>query len=217
MDLVNEHSQDWTPQRAECHLPMASRTDWPLPASGTRSSRDQPFLEILPDGLASWTWPDVHFISQGQTKLSVQRPPLHHNLTHPHPYPHPYCELEKLRLNFILTVLFCVQVSGVGLWEGRTGVVTDWLFFACFCSEEVLSRVCRAGGQGPRLFKCIGHLRSPGGKTRERERGGTAGIHNRSPADVFERMMSPYMYVCSDIVSQFFYSSLRKRSRKTSV
>lgn len=47
---------------------------------------------------------------------------------------------------------------------------------------------------------------------REKEGGGTAGTHNRSPADVFERMMSPYTYVCSDIVSRFFYSSLRKRS-----
>lgn len=110
-------------------LSTASRTDWPLLASGTRSSRDQPFLEILPDGLASWTWPDLHFIGQGQTKLSVQSP---HSTTispNPHPHPHAYCELDKLRLNFSLTVLFWVRVSGVGLWEGGIGPVTDWLLF----------------------------------------------------------------------------------------
>lgn len=81
---------------------------------------------------------------------------------------------------------------------GTIGVVTDWLFFALVsCSEEVLSRVCRAGGQGPRLFKCIGALEVTRWEDkRERGREEEAGIHNRSPVDAFERMMSPYMYVC---------------------
>lgn len=110
--------------------------------------------------------------------------------------------------------MFKFQVCGfVG---GTHGVVTDWLFLLASAPEEVLSRVCRAGGQGPTLFKCIGHLRSPGGKTRERGGGGT-GIQNRSPADVFERMMSPYMYVCSDTVSQFSTLAYVKESEKTSV
>lgn len=70
---------------------------------------------------------------------------------------------------------------------------------------EVLSRTCRAGGQGPRSFKCLGHLRSLVGRERRKGEGERPCRNSsKSPVPVFARMVHLYKCVHSNRLTLSF-------------